>query len=123
MDDEEMIRTMTTGLLEALGYRVRTCATGEEAVSLYASAKQAGLPYSAVIVDLTVPGAMGGKDAARRILADDPEARLIVSSGYSNDPVMAEYESYGFRGAVNKPYTAEEIARTLSKLLAHRQQQ
>jgi PAS domain S-box-containing protein len=122
MDDEEMIRIMTTGLLEALGYQVRTCATGEEAVSLYVSARQDGQPYSAVIMDLTVPGAMGGKDAACRILADDPEARLIVSSGYSNDPVMAEYENYGFRGAVIKPYTAEEIARTLSKLLAHRQQ-
>jgi len=122
MDDEEMIRIMTAGLLEALGYRVRTCATGEEAVSLYVSAKQAGQPYSAVIMDLTVPGGMGGKDAASRILTTDPEARLIVSSGYSNDPVMAEYESYGFRGSVLKPYTVEEIARTLNRVLSNTQQ-
>jgi len=118
MDDEEMIRSMTTGLLEALGYQVWACATGEEAVSLYSSARQAGQPYSAVIMDLTIPGGMGGKDAAQLILASDLEARLIVSSGYSNDPVMAEYEAYGFRGAVVKPYTAEEIARILNKVLS-----
>jgi len=118
MDDEEMIRIMSAGMLEAMGYRVRTCATGEEAVALYGSARQSGQTYSAVIMDLTVPGAMGGKDAAREILAGDPEARLIVSSGYSNDPVIAEYENYGFRGSVVKPYTAEEISRALGMVLS-----
>ena len=65
-------------------------------------------------MDLTIPGGMGGKEAAEKILEIDPGARLIVSSGYSVDPVMAHYKSYGFRGAVGKPYEAKEIAQVLS---------
>ncbi|HJV34797.1 PAS domain S-box protein [Geomonas sp.] len=116
MDDEEPIRTLTTGILEFLGYSVTTCSTGEEAVSLYREARETGEPFFAVIMDLTVPTGMGGKDAARHILALDPAARLIVSSGYSNDPVMARFAEHGFCAAIIKPYRSTEIQQALSEV-------
>jgi len=117
MDDEEMLRTLTSRLLAHLGYQVTTCACGEEAIALYAAARERGAPFAAVIMDLTVPGGMGGKEAARHILACDPEAKLIVSSGYSNDQALSDYRSYGFCGAVLKPYQVSELAETLGALL------
>jgi len=114
MDDEETIRSLAVDILEYLGYAVRTCSTGEEAVTLYKEAGESGMPYFAAIMDLTVPAGMGGKEAARQILAYDPEARLIVSSGYSNDPVMAQHADYGFCAAVVKPYRATELQQALA---------
>ena len=114
MDDEEMILDIAAEILDYLGYQATTCTRGEEAVALYKSAKESGSPFYAVIMDLTIPGGMGGKEAAEKILEIDPDACLIVSSGYSVDPVMAHYRSYGFRGAVGKPYEAKEIAHVLS---------
>jgi two-component system, cell cycle sensor histidine kinase and response regulator CckA len=99
-----------------LGYQPTTCVNGEEAVALYKAASESGTPFSAVIMDLTIQGGMGGKEAAQQILAIDPAARLIVSSGYSVDPVMAEYGRYGFSGAVLKPYETMELARVLSNM-------
>jgi len=113
MDDEEMIRMIAAEMLEYLGYNATTCTTGEEAISLYKAANDSGSPFFAVIMDLTIPGGMGGKEAAQKILEFDPGARLIVSSGYSVDPVMANCEKYGFRGAVIKPYEAMEISNVL----------
>ena len=109
MDDEESIRALAASILEYLGYEVAACDNGEEAVRLYREAGESGRPFLAAIMDLTVPAGMGGKEAARLILAYDPAARLIVSSGYSNDPVMAHYADSGFCGAVVKPYRAAEI--------------
>jgi two-component system cell cycle sensor histidine kinase/response regulator CckA len=103
-------------MLEYLGYQASTCKTGEEAISLYRAANESGSPFLAVIMDLTIPGGMGGKEAAQKILELDPCACLIVSSGYSVDPVMANYENYGFRGAVIKPYEAMEISNVLSNV-------
>ena len=118
MDDEEMIRDITSATISELGYRVQTCANGEEAIDLYHAARLSGAPFSAVIMDLTIPGAMGGKEAARRITEVDPAARLIVSSGYSNDPVMAAHQSFGFRATLVKPYSAAELTRVLSLTLS-----
>ena len=118
MDDEEMIRDMTTQMLEYLGYQATTCASGAEAVTRYKAAGDSGTPFSAVIMDLTIPGGMGGKDAAEQILAIDPQARLIVSSGYSNDPIMSDYRAYGFTGAVAKPYNIKELGQLISDLLS-----
>ncbi|HBG08326.1 MAG TPA: hybrid sensor histidine kinase/response regulator [Geobacter sp.] len=115
MDDEESIRSLTTNILEFLGYTVGTCSTGEEAVRLYKEAVEAGTPFLAAIMDLTVPTGMGGKEAAKQILAYDPYARLIVSSGYSNDPVMARHAEYGFCAAVVKPYRAVELQEALER--------
>jgi len=117
MDDEEMICELITAILEEAGYRVTTCSNGEEAIDLYRAAFSAGVPFRAVIMDLTVPGRMGGKEAARSIFDIDPTARLIVSSGYSTDPVMAEFREFGFCGAVFKPYSAKEIVAVLKDAL------
>jgi two-component system, cell cycle sensor histidine kinase and response regulator CckA len=116
MDDEEGIRVLTENLLEHLGYAVVTCSRGEEAVRLYQEASEAGEPFFAAIMDLTVPAGMGGKEAARQILAFDPAARLIVSSGYSNDPVMASYLDHGFCAAIVKPYRCETLQQALQDL-------
>ncbi|MSN25481.1 MAG: PAS domain S-box protein [Geobacter sp.] len=118
MDDEEMIREMASAMLEELGYRVTSCASGEEAVELYKVNYEAGTPFSAAIMDLTIPGGMGGRDAARAILDFDPGAQLIVSSGYSNDPIMSDYRHYGFAAVVVKPYGVAEIANVLSSLIS-----
>ena len=117
MDDEEMIRDLGKAMLEELGYRVTTCANGEDAVEQYKSAFEAGDTFSAVIMDLTIPGGLGGKGAAKEILDIDPQARLIVSSGYSNDPIMSDFRRYGFAAAVFKPYSVADIAGVLNSLI------
>ncbi|MBU5612969.1 ABC transporter substrate-binding protein [Geomonas azotofigens] len=117
MDDEELIRDLTGAMLEQLGYTPTTCCEGSEAVELYRAARQKGERFDAVIMDLTIPGGMGGKEAARRILELDPAACLIVSSGYSNDPVMSEYREHGFCATLTKPYTVKEVARVLREVL------
>jgi CheY-like chemotaxis protein len=120
MDDEAMIRDMTTNVLEHLGYQVTTCANGTAAIERYTTAMESGRPFSAVIMDLTIPGGMGGKETALQILAIDPKACLIVSSGYSNDPIMSNYGAYGFAGAVAKPYNAVNFGQLLSSVLSKR---
>jgi len=116
MDDEEMIRDLATNILEHLGYQVKTCSEGAEAVELYKAAMQAEKPFTAVLIDLTIAGGMGGKEAAQRILSFDPGARLIVSSGYSNDPIMSDFTAFGFTAAVAKPYAMEEFDHLLGSL-------
>jgi CheY-like chemotaxis protein len=117
MDDEEPIRMMTKTLLERLGLEVKVTADGHEAVREYAAARDSGQPYDVVIFDLTVPGAMGGADAMREILKLDPTAKGIVSSGYSSDPVMANFQAHGFRGSVPKPYRMSDFSRTLREVM------
>ncbi len=117
MDDEEPIRVMTRSLLERLGLEVVVTGDGEEAVKQFARARANGQPFDAVIVDLTVPGGMGGAAAMSEILKLDPDARGIVSSGYSSDPIMADFRAHGFRGSVPKPYKVSDFARTLRAVL------
>jgi two-component system, cell cycle sensor histidine kinase and response regulator CckA len=114
MDDEEIVRALATITLVHAGYTVETCENGDEAIAMYCWAKNAGTPFIATIMDLTIPGGMGGAEAARQILAFDPEAVLIVSSGYSADPVMANHRQYGFRAAIEKPYKAQDIFRVIT---------
>jgi two-component system, cell cycle sensor histidine kinase and response regulator CckA len=116
MDDDPGIRELSAKMLGFLGYQSIACADGREAVELYRSRREGGEPFRAAILDLTVPGGMGGVEAAREILACDPQANLIVSSGYSYDPVMAQYRKYGFCGAVGKPYRADELSQELGML-------
>jgi two-component system, cell cycle sensor histidine kinase and response regulator CckA len=111
-----MVRKVMARMLESLGYRVTSCATGEAAVEHYRKQRDGGQPYHAVIMDLTVPGGMGGKDAAREILAMDPEARLVVSSGYYDDPVLSDYAEFGFRDILPKPYKIAELEKVLGRL-------
>ena len=118
MDDETIIRNLAATMLTHLGYATQTCVDGAEAVRLYAEALEAGAPFAAVLMDLTVPGSMGGLEAAHHILALDANARLIVSSGYSHDPVMAEYRSHGFASALAKPYTMANMKESLGEAFA-----
>lgn len=118
MDDEEIIREILHAILGELGYHLQVCSKGEEAIELYQNAIDAGSPFTVVIMDLTIPGGMGGKEAARQILAIDPKARLIVSSGYSSDEIMADYAVFGFCAILQKPYSFNDIANTLNKVLS-----
>ncbi|MDD2336947.1 MAG: response regulator, partial [Geobacteraceae bacterium] len=113
MDDEEMIRSLTQEMLEHLGYKVTTCINGEQAITFYNSALQSGNSFDAVILDITIRGGMGGMEAAQTILAGYPSAKLIMSSGYSNYPVMAEYKKFGILKTLTKPYNAEDLRRVL----------
>jgi CheY-like chemotaxis protein len=115
MDDDEMVRELANITLKRFGYNVVCCENGTAAVALYRSAREEGAPFSLVIMDLTIPGGMGGIEAARQILAFAPDAQLIVSSGYSDDPVMVNFADFGFCAALEKPYNVEEIARILQK--------
>ncbi len=117
MDDEEMIRSTVTSMLEELNYKVETASGGQQAIVLYQAALEAGRPFDLVILDLTIPGGMGGKAVAKNILKLDPAARLIVSSGYADDPVMANYPAYGFRGVVAKPYNLNKLSSALTAIL------
>jgi PAS domain S-box-containing protein len=120
MDDEAVIRNLAATMLTHLGYEVRVCADGEAAIGFYEAALAAGAPYAAVLMDLTIPGGMGGLEASRRILALDGDACLIVSSGYSHDPVMSDHQAYGFSGVLAKPYTVVELGQVLQTVLAAR---
>jgi len=118
MDDDEAITSLLVDIFEDMGYSVETCSHGAEAIAIYRDALERGIPHDAVIMDLTIPGGMGGKEAATHLLQLDSNACLIASSGYSNDPVMSDYRSYGFRAAIAKPYAATEISRLLDAAFA-----
>jgi PAS domain S-box-containing protein len=117
MDDEEFIREVAGEILVHLGYRPEFCGDGAEAIEKYTAAREAGNPFDAVLMDLTIPGGMGGKETMTRLLEIDPGAKGIVSSGYSNDPILAKYAQYGFRGVVMKPYDMAELGRTLLQVI------
>ena len=117
MDDEEVIREVATEILGHLGYRVVVCCNGSEAVEEYVKARDTGDPFDAVIMDLTIPGGMGGKETIKKLQEIDKEVICIVSSGYSNDPILALYREYGFSGVAVKPYNMEELGNVLHGLL------
>ncbi len=118
MDDEEAILDVTSELLQHLGYEVLCAPDGATALRMYRDGMTGGRTVDLVIMDLTIPGGMGGKDAIVQLLAMDPEAKAIVSSGYSDNPVMADHTHYGFRGVMPKPYLIEEMAAEIQKVLS-----
>ncbi len=116
MDDEDMVRKVTKFMLEHHGYEVILVCDGAEVIEQYRRAMLDGRPFDVVLMDLTIPGGMGGKEAIAKLLELDPEVRAIVASGYSNDPVMADYRSHGFRMVIPKPYTIEELISTVAEV-------
>lgn len=117
MDDQESIRDMVGEMLMTLGYTVEFAKEGDEAIELYKNAKELGQPFDAVVLDLTVPGGMGGEEANEKIHEIDPDVKAIVSSGYSNDPVMSDCKHYGFSGVVEKPYEIQKLSETLCEVI------
>jgi PAS domain S-box-containing protein len=117
MDDEEALRKVAKNMLNRLGHHTTCVADGEQAIKKYRQAKNTGTPIDLIIMDLTVPGGMGGKEAVKEILSIDPDAKVLVSSGYSNDPIMANYKEYGFSGAMAKPYEMKELMKMVDQVL------
>jgi CheY-like chemotaxis protein len=117
MDDEEVVRNVTSEILASLGYEVVIAKDGEEAVAIHRESLGSGKTFAAVILDLTVPGGMGGKEAVRRMKEIDPGVKAIICSGYSSDSTMANHEENGFRGVIPKPYRVEELSRVLSSVI------
>lgn len=118
MDDEEIVREVAGSILDHAGYSVEFAVNGEEALAAYVKAMEEQQPFAAVIMDLTIPGAMGGAEAIEKLLKIDPKVKALVSSGYSNDPIMAECRKYGFKGVVLKPYRVDELVQALQAVLS-----
>ncbi len=118
MDDEEIVINALGRALKKIGYEVATAKDGQEAIALYKEAEKTGRSFDVVIMDLTIPGGMGGKESIKRLLKINPEIKAIVSSGYSQDPVISNYKKYGFSGVLSKPYRMEEISEILEKVMS-----
>jgi len=105
-------------LLQYLGYDVSCAEDGTEAIKMYRESMAEGRPYDVVIIDLTIPGGMGGKEAIEKLRELDPNVKAIVSSGYSSDPIMANYQDFGFNAVVTKPYDLSELGATVKSTMA-----
>jgi len=117
MDDEQIILDVTQEVLSFLGYDVMFAKDGAEAIDLYKREKAANSPFDIVILDLSVPEGMGGKEVIRNLREFDPAVKAIVSSGYANDPVVMDYATYGFSGRLTKPYKITDMKAILEDLL------
>ncbi len=122
VDDERIVRRSVEKVLKRLGYEVGAAKDGREGIELYESAREEGRPFDAVIMDLTIPGELGGKKTVGRLRKLDPDAKVIVSSGYSDDPVMSRFGEYGFDGVLVKPYKVADLATELQRVLSGRKE-
>jgi len=120
MDDEADILMLAGEMLKSMGYEVEVAKEGGEALERYMAVKGTDNAFTAVITDLTVPEGMGGKECIRRLRELDPKVKAIVSSGYSLDPVMANFREYGFSGVIPKPYVIEELSRVLEEVVGNK---
>mgnify|MGYP001172376005 FL=1 len=118
MDDEPVVRDVACAMLEEMGYSVTPACDGREAVEIFCSAMQTGKKFDLVILDLTVPGGVGGKETMRRLLEIDSSVKAVVSSGYSVDPVLSRYRENGFKGIISKPYRMKDLSDCLKNLLS-----
>ncbi len=117
MDDEEMISELLVKILQVNNYKTLTATDGREALDIYQKSITTGTRVDVVIMDLTVPGGMGGQEATEKLLEINPEAKVIVSSGYANDPIMANFKEYGFKAALSKPFRMQELITTIKEVL------
>jgi CheY-like chemotaxis protein len=117
MDDDASVARVLRRMLRRLGYTAVTVPDGLKLLDAWSSARAAGTPFAAAIMDLTIPGGMGGKEAIRQLREIDPEARCIVSSGYANDPILAEWREHGFAGVLPKPYQQGDVLSVLERVL------
>jgi DNA-binding NtrC family response regulator len=117
MEDDENVRKCVSNMLHYLGYEVEVVKNGDEAIDLYMKAKEDAHPFSAVIMDLTIKGGKGGKETIKKLTEIDPEVKAIVSSGYFNDPIMANYKQYGFSDVIAKPYEIEILSSILDRII------
>jgi PAS domain S-box-containing protein len=117
MDDDATVRVVIGRLLKTLGFEFDLTANGDEALALYEAARTSGKPYDAVLLDLTIRGGMGGEETIRRLLELDPQVKAIVASGHSEKPIMANYQKFGFCGALAKPYKKDGLATVLNQAL------
>ena len=117
MDDEAPIRLLAGAVLKRMGFVVTAVEDGDKAIECYRAAQREGKPFDVVVLDLTVAGAMGGAEAMEKIRALDPNVRAVVSSGYSSDPIMANYRAHGFCARAPKPYTAAELSTVVSAVM------
>ncbi len=117
MDDEDAIRDITSIILTKLGYDPVTVSTGEDAISAYKRAKESGNGFSLVILDLAIPGGIGGREVIQELQQYDPQIKALVSSGDANDPAVLSYKEYGFTGVLLKPYNKEKLFASVSSSL------
>jgi len=117
MDDEQIILDVTLEVLRFLDYEVMFARDGAAALDLYKHEKEAGAPFDLVILDLSVPEGLGGKDAINLLKAYDPAVKAIVSSGYSHDPVVQDFKQHGFSGRLSKPYKISDLKEILEQLI------
>ena len=120
MDDEDIVRQVLGKLLARLGYAAEFARDGGEAIEMFLQAQGSGQAFAAVILDLTVPGGMGGKETMARLLEIDPRVKAVVSSGYSDDPIMAEFAKYGFSDVIAKPYRISELGKVLHNVIMNK---
>jgi PAS domain S-box-containing protein len=118
MDDEEIVRDVMGKMLVRLGYAAEFAADGAEAIARYSEDTAAGHRFAAVILDLTIPGGMGGKETMEHLLTIDPHIKALVSSGYSDDPIMADFQKYGFSAVIAKPYRVAELSKILQGIIS-----
>ena len=118
MDDDDIIRRVVAELLKNLKYEVETAKDGTVAIARYKEAIKSNNLFDAVIMDLTIPHGMGGKEAIQKLLEIDPNTRAIVSSGFSDDPVMSDFKKYGFNDALTKPFEIDDLDEKLQSMLA-----
>jgi PAS domain S-box-containing protein len=121
MDDDEFVREVAADMLQHLGYQTESTREGAEAVAAFKRARDRGEPFDAVITDLTVPAGMGGTETVGHLLKLDPAAKVIVSSGYAEDPIMSDYAKYGFKGVIPKPYKLEDLHRIIQKVTENKE--
>ena len=117
LDDEEYIRMVTPHWLKRLGCLVETAADGQQAIEMYKQAMNSGAPFDIMILDLTIPGGIGGQEVLKAIQAIDPNAKAIVSSGYAEDTVMSNYVSWGFKGILAKPYSESQLGTLVKQVV------